>query len=96
MKINIFNQSFVRQIIRSGSSIGANYREAINASSRKDFRNKIFYCKKEAEETKYWIEMLVETNPEHKNCLRGLWMEVSELLKIFQKSINTLNKNLDE
>lgn len=45
------------QLIRSSSSIGANYTEANNAASKADFRNKVFIAKKEAAETKYWIEL---------------------------------------
>ena len=44
----------INQLVRSSTSVGANYCEANNASSKKDFRNKIFICKKEAQETKYW------------------------------------------
>jgi len=96
IKINLYNKSFINQIIRSGTSIGANYREAINASSRKDFRNKIFYCKKETEETKFWLKMIYETNEELKIDLKKMWLEADELVKIFQSSINTLNKNIDK
>lgn len=49
---NVVSIPIISQIIRSGTSIGANYCEANNASSRKDFQNKIFICKKEAQETK--------------------------------------------
>ena len=50
--------SLINQLIRSGTSVGANYREANGASSRKDFQNKIFICKKEAKETLYWLELI--------------------------------------
>ncbi len=53
IKLNTINK-----LIRSGTSIGANYMEANNASSRKDFTNKIFISKKEAQETKHWLRML--------------------------------------
>ena len=49
----------MNQLIRAGTSIGANYREANGASSKKDFQNKIFICKKEAKETLYWLELIV-------------------------------------
>ena len=45
----------LNQLIRSGTSIGANYMEANGASSKRDFKNKIFICKKEAQETKHWL-----------------------------------------
>jgi four helix bundle protein len=48
----------ILQLVRSGTSIGANYCESNNASSKKDFRNKIFICKKEVQETKYWLQLI--------------------------------------
>lgn len=57
------NDSIIKQLIRSATSVGANYCEANGASSKKDFKNKIFICRKEVQETKYWIEMLSESNP---------------------------------
>src|SRR4030042_6321644 len=52
------NRSLISQLIRSATSIGANYCEANGASSRKDFKNKIHICKKETIETKHWLRML--------------------------------------
>lgn len=77
------------QILRSGTSIGANYCEANNASSKKDFRNKIFICKKEAQETKYWLRMLAHACTEKKEEMRIVWKENQELALIFQKIINS-------
>ncbi len=53
VKTDIVSKRIVDQLVRSGTSIGANYMEAVNGSSRKDFKNKIFICKKESRETKY-------------------------------------------
>ena len=64
MPINELNKSVVSQLIRSATSVGANYCEANNASSRKDFSNKIYICRKEAQETKYWLELLAKASPE--------------------------------
>ncbi|HLB57488.1 MAG TPA: four helix bundle protein [Gammaproteobacteria bacterium] len=61
---NVITKPLIHQLIRSGTSIGANYMEANGASSRKDFRNKIFICKKETQETKHWLRMLAEGVPE--------------------------------
>jgi len=85
-KTSIINP-LVNQIIRSGTSVGANYAEANGASSKKDFRNKIFICKKECIETKYWIEMLIEadTNNSNKIHLEELLKEAHELTLIFSK-----------
>jgi len=71
------------QITKSGTSIGANYREANRARSKADFRNKIDICESEASETQYWLEVITEAKwlswkelkPEHEEC--------SELLAIF-------------
>ncbi len=80
----------IDQLIRSGTSIGANYCEANGASSRKDFKNKIFICKKESKETKYWLRMLAKVVEELKNDCRRLWSEAQELTLIFSKiAINT-------
>lgn len=61
------NNPLVSQIVRSATSVGANYCEANNASSKKDFRNKIFICKKEASETKHWLRMIARADEHKKN-----------------------------
>ena len=83
----------ISQLIRSATSVGANYMEANSASSRKDFRNKIFICKKEAQETKHWLRMLTQATPEHKDELAKLWQEGQELTLIFQKITTSLKEN---
>ncbi len=80
------------QLIRSGTSPGANYCEATGASSKKDFKNKIHICKKEIQETKYWLRMLTKACPEFKDEARKLWKEAQELTLIFAKIISTLDK----
>jgi len=82
---NIITKPLISQLIRSGTSIGANYMEANSASSKKDFGNKIFICKKEAQETKHWFRMVAECLPERKEEIRKLWQESQELTMIFQK-----------
>ncbi len=78
------------QLTRSSSSIGANYAEANNASSKLDFRNKIFISKKEAAETRYWIDLVIElTGNESWKANR---QEAHELLMILQAIINTLKE----
>jgi four helix bundle protein len=84
----------INQLVRSGTSIGANYMEANNASSKKDFRNKIFICKKEAQETKHWLRMLAKALPERKAEIGKLWQETQELTMIFQKITNSLDKKV--
>ncbi|MBI2029217.1 four helix bundle protein [Candidatus Gottesmanbacteria bacterium] len=90
---NVTTSSLIDQLIRSGTNIGSNYREANGASSKKDFKNKIYICKKEAKETMYWIRLIVKVNPEVKDESRILWKEAYELTKIFSKIVSTINKN---
>ncbi len=73
------------QLERAGTSIGANYCEANGASSKRDFMNKIFICKKESKETKYWLRMLARACPERTGECRELWQEAQEYTKIFSK-----------
>ena len=90
IEVSYLNQNTISQLLRSSSSIGANYREANGASSKKDFRNKISFCRKESQETEYWIELLAESNPEHKEDLQKLWKESRELTLIFGKIFSSL------
>jgi four helix bundle protein len=84
------NKPLINQIIRSATSVGANYCEANGASSKLDFRNKIYICKKEAKETKYWLRMIATSNPETKEKAKELWKEAQELTLIFSKIVLTL------
>ena len=90
LKIDTISKSIISQLVRSSTSIGANYCEANNASSKKDFKNKIFICKKETHETKHWLRMMNQCYPERKDELRRLWQESQELLMIFQKIISSM------
>ena len=80
----------IKQLIRSGTSIGANYMEANGASSRRDFANKIFICKKESQETKHWLRMLLRCCPQKVNKINTFWKEAQELTLIFQKITSSL------
>lgn len=86
------SRPLISQLVRSGTSIGANYMEANSASSRKDFRNKIFICKKEAQESKHWLRMIVRYFPEKRDEIRPLWQECQELTMIFQKITTSLKE----
>lgn len=77
------NNVLIGQIVRSGTSIGANYMEADAAESKKDFRHKIALCKKESKETKHWLRMIAKANPGKKEDCRLLWNEAQELTLIF-------------
>lgn len=80
----------ISQLVRSATSIGANYAEANNAASKQDFKNKIFIAKKEAAETKYWLELLAEVT-ENKDDCRELWQECHYILMTLQKIISSIN-----
>ncbi len=82
---NIINRPLINQGVRSGTSTGANYMEANQASSIKDFKNKIRICQKEANETKHWLRMIATANPEKKDACQKLWQEAHELTLIFAK-----------
>ena len=71
------------QIAKSGTSIGANYREANRARSRADFNNKIKICESEASETQYWLEVIVEAGWLSREQVKSDYNECSELLAIF-------------
>ena len=80
------------QLLRSGTSIGANYREANGAASGKDFRNKIYICKKETKESIYWLKIIEKSSPLYTKGATKLRVECEELEKIFGKITSSLNK----
>lgn len=94
IKNNNLTNPIINQLVRSATSVGANYMEANGASSKKDFINKIFICKKECQETKHWFRMLSVADPDFSGELRNLWNEAQELTLIFQK-ISSSARNSD-
>ena len=76
------------QLTRSSTSIGANYAEACNSPSKQDFRNKIYVAKKEAAETRYWIDLIIELTANE--AWKPLRQEAHELLSILQAIVNSL------
>ncbi len=92
LKENTVNVPIIKQLVRSETSIGANYCEANGASSKQDFKNKIHICKKEVQETKFWIRMIVKSNPEVKEKAKELWKEAQELTLIFSRIISSLKR----
>ncbi len=80
---NPISSPLISQFVRSSTSIGANYCEADDAESKRDFRHKIGICRKEARETKHWLRMLARRIPDSKEKARNLWREVRELHLIF-------------
>lgn len=91
--INTITRQIIAQLVRCATSIGANYCEADNAESRKDFKHKIGICKKESRETRHFIRMLAVAVPEYKNELRILWLEAKELNLIFNAIFHSMSKS---
>ena len=92
IKRDDINRNIITQLARAVTSVGANYCEANASSSKRDFRNKIYICKKEINETKYWFRILAKYHPELKEKTKVFWQEAHELHLIFQKITNTLDK----
>ena len=82
-----------RQLLRSGTSIGANYREACRAESHDDFIHKIGICAKESAETQYWLELFLEGKLFNRERCDVLSREASELLAMFVASGRTAKKS---
>lgn len=81
---NMTNNEYVKQLVRSSASVGANYIEANESLSRKDYFMRVKICRKEAKESIYWLNLLVLRNPEiieQKQCIE----EATQLMKIFGK-----------
>ena len=90
---SIANEVMGKQLTRSASSVGANYRAACNAKSSPDFINKLKIVEEECDETMYFIELLIELNPKDKTELLKIHTEANELLSIVVASIKTARKN---
>lgn len=82
---NTVNVAIGSQVVRSGTSIGANYREANASLGNKDFLMKIKICRKESMETSYWLKLLLENNASLVGKLNELIDEAEQLVKIFSK-----------
>ena len=82
-----------KQLLRSGTSIGANTRESKNAQSRKDFLTKLSIALKEADETEYWLELLYKTGYLGENQYQSIQNDTSELIKILTSIIKKLKSD---
>ena len=82
---NSVNLPLISQLVRAATSVGANYCEADDGVSKKDFRNKIGICRKEAKESKHWLRMVATVNDDLKTEARTLWQEAKELNLIFSQ-----------
>ena len=82
-----------KQVLRSGTSVGANYREANRARSKLEFISKMGDCLKELDETAYWLELFVESNTVSQQKLSALLDETDQLIAIFVSIINKAKNN---
>ncbi len=90
---NVISDPIIKQIVRSSTGVAANYCEANEASSKRDFKNKINICKKEAHETKYWLKLIRETLTENIE-IEKLQQEALELTLIFSAIIKSCNRQM--
>ncbi len=82
-----------KQLLRSGTSIGANYREARRARSKADFAAKVGICAQESDESLYWLELLADSAIIRRPLLVPLCREADELVAIFTSSVRTARRN---
>lgn len=85
-----------KQILKSGTSIGANVEEAIGGQSDKDFKSKMTISYKEARETKYWLRLLRDGGYLDKTEIQSLLMECEEILKILGSIVKTMKIRVNE
>jgi four helix bundle protein len=88
------SQTIGRQVLKSGTSIGANVEEAIGAASKRDFANKMAIAVKEARETHYWLRLIRDSELIAARRIEPLIQEALELKKILSKTVSTTRQNL--
>lgn len=93
ISVNLITSSLISQLVRSATSVGANYCEADCAETKKDFVHKLGICKKESKETKHWLRMIAKAVPECSDECRKLWREANELNLIFISIIKKTKNN---
>jgi len=86
----VVTNSLITQLIKASTSIGANYSEADDAESGKDFKHKIGISKKEARETKHWLRMMLVAVPEFEEEIKKLWQEAKELHLILNAIVHSI------
>jgi four helix bundle protein len=90
--VTAVNESLIRQLVRAATSIGANYCEADDCDSRKDFKFKIGLCRRESRESQHWLRMIAIAHDPARDEARRLWREAKELNLIFGKIRRTPEK----
>ena len=83
-----------KQILRSGTSVGAMIREAQNAESKMDFVHKLAIAQKECDETIYWMELLVQSDYISKEAFESVSAEAEQVLKMIKSAILTTKRNI--
>ena len=84
-----------KQLLRSGTSIGANIREALNGESKMDFIHKLGIAQKECDETLYWLELLKETKILSQKEFQSIYNDGNEILKMIRSIILKTKSNLE-
>ncbi len=92
MPTNVVNHAYSAQLIKSSSSVGANYRATRRAKSKADFINKFKIVEEETDESLFFLELIVEFNKEKRDKIAILYKEGEEILKIIVASLKTLRK----
>ncbi|XUX00893.1 MAG: four helix bundle protein [Dehalogenimonas sp.] len=80
---DVANIELVKQMVRAAGSVGANYIEANEGLSKKDFANRIKICRKETKESRYWLRLIKTSNPEFQTYFDDLVQEATESMNIF-------------
>jgi four helix bundle protein len=91
---NVINHAYGAQLIRSSSSVGANYRATRRAKSKADFLNKFKIVEEEIDESLFFLELIVEFNKALRNKIAILYKEREEILKIIVASLKTMGNNM--
>ncbi len=93
---NVINRRLIDQIVRSAGSVGANYREANEAISKKDFMHRLRIARKEAKETAHWLELIAEANTGFNDDIKRLLKETYELRNILSAILNKAVESIKE
>ncbi len=80
---DVINIELISQLTRASGSVGANYREANDSTTKKDFYHRIGICRREAKESKYWLELLLHSNQKFSDKIEPLIDEALQLARIF-------------
>jgi len=92
LEMNAVNRAYGNQLIRSGASVGANYRATRRAKSNADFINKVKIVEEELDESLFFLEMIVEFNKDKRDKIAEIYKEGEQLLKVIVSTLKTLRK----